>query len=137
MCESTCLVQKPKTCLYLMVSCWNLKGKLRNPFVNWKCIILMGHNIYFVNSINRHLEKTWHKFLGRGGLSEIKYVRSVSRSVLSASLWPTRLLCPWDFPDKNTGVGSHSLLKDSIPIQGLNQILYHLSHQGSSGEKHI
>ena len=25
-------------------------------------------------------------------------------------LQPTRVLCPWDFPGKNTGVGSHSLL---------------------------
>ena len=23
---------------------------------------------------------------------------------------PARLLCPWDFPGKNTGVGSHALL---------------------------
>ena len=26
-------------------------------------------------------------------------------------LWPTRLLCPWDSPGKNTWVGSHSLLQ--------------------------
>ena len=25
--------------------------------------------------------------------------------------WPTRLLCPWNSPCKNTGVGSHSLLQ--------------------------
>ena len=24
-----------------------------------------------------------------------------------ARLWPARLLCPWNFPGKNTGVGSH------------------------------
>ena len=28
-------------------------------------------------------------------------------------LWPTRLLCPWDFPGKNTGVGCHFLLQGS------------------------
>ena len=38
-----------------------------------------------------------------------------SRSVVSDSLWPhglqpTRLLCPWDFPGKSTGVGCHCLL---------------------------
>ena len=38
-----------------------------------------------------------------------------SRSVVSDSLrphglWPTRFLCPWDFPGKNTGVGCHFLL---------------------------
>ena len=25
-------------------------------------------------------------------------------------LWPTRLLCPWDSPGKNTGAGCHALL---------------------------
>ena len=50
---------------------------------------------------------------------------------------PTRLLCLWDFPGKNPGVGSHFLFQGIFPTQGLNpsllhcrQILYHLSHQG-------
>ena len=50
----------------------------------------------------------------------------------------TRLLCPWTYPGKNTGVGSCSLLQRIFPTQGLNQgllhcrqFLYHLSHQGS------
>ena len=39
-----------------------------------------------------------------------------SRSIVSNSLWPhglqpTRLLCPWDFPGKSTGVGCHCLLR--------------------------
>ena len=51
-----------------------------------------------------------------------------------------RLLCPWDSPGKNTGVGCHALLQQMFPIQGLNpgllncrQIPYCLSHQGSPG----
>ena len=51
---------------------------------------------------------------------------------------PARLLCPWDSPGKNTGMGCHSLLQGIFPTQGLNpglphcrQIPYHLSHQGS------
>ena len=35
-------------------------------------------------------------------------------------LYPTRLLCPWDFPDKNIGVGCHFLLQGSFSTQGLN-----------------
>ena len=53
-------------------------------------------------------------------------------------LQPARLLCPWDFPGKITGVGCHALLQGIFPTQGLNPglphcrwILYHLSHQGS------
>ena len=33
-------------------------------------------------------------------------------------LWPARLLCPWDSPDKNTGVGGHALLQGIFPTQG-------------------
>ena len=50
----------------------------------------------------------------------------------------TRLLCPWDSPDKNTRVGFHALLQGIFPTQGsklgflhCGQILYLLSHQGS------
>ena len=42
-----------------------------------------------------------------------------SRSVVSNSLWPHGLysirLCPWDFPGKNAGVGSHFLLQGNLP----------------------
>ena len=50
----------------------------------------------------------------------------------------TSLLCPWDSPGKNPGVGSHSLLQGIFPTQGSNLsllhcrwILYHLSHHES------
>ena len=49
-----------------------------------------------------------------------------------------RLLRPWDFPSKNTGVGCRFLLQEIFPTQRSNpglphcgQTLYHLSHQGS------
>ena len=33
---------------------------------------------------------------------------------------PAGFLCPWDFPDKNTGVGCHFLLHGIFPTQGSN-----------------
>ena len=33
---------------------------------------------------------------------------------------PTRFLCPWDFPGKNTGLGYHFLLQGIFLNQGLN-----------------
>ena len=49
-----------------------------------------------------------------------------------------RLLCPWDFPSKNTRGGCHFLLQGIFPTQGskpgllhCRQTLYPLSHQGS------
>ena len=32
---------------------------------------------------------------------------------------PTRLLCPWNFPGKNTGLGSHFLLQEIFPSPAL------------------
>ena len=51
-------------------------------------------------------------------------------------LQPTRLLSPWDFPGKNTGVDCHFLLQESFPTQGLNLSLLQvdslpLHHLGS------
>ena len=38
------------------------------------------------------------------------------------------LLCPWDSPGKNTGVGCHALLQGIFLIQGLNPSLLTLLH---------
>ena len=72
---------------------------------------------------------------------------SISCSVVSDSLrplglQPIRLLCLWNSPGMNTGVGFHSLLQGIFLTQGSNpdllhcrQILYHLRHQlGKSQE---
>ena len=53
----------------------------------------------------------------------------LSRSIVSDSLqprelWLTRLLCPWNFSGKNTGVGCHFLLQGIFLTQGLNPISY-------------
>ena len=46
---------------------------------------------------------------------------------------PTRLLCSWNFPVKNTGVGCHALLQGIFSTQGSNLCLLSLLHwQGFS-----
>ena len=40
-------------------------------------------------------------------------------------LQPTRFLCPWGFPGKNTGVGCHFFLQEIFPNQGSNSYLLH------------
>ena len=56
-------------------------------------------------------------------------------------LLPTRLLCPWDFPGKSTGVGCYFLFQRLFSIQGSNPRPWHwqadslpLSHQGNSAQ---
>ena len=80
---------------------------------------------------------------GKNKKQKSSSVVSESRSVMpdclrSHGLQPTRLLCPWDFPGKDTGVGCHFLLQGIFPTQGSNlgllpcrQILYWLSYKGS------
>ena len=43
-----------------------------------------------------------------------------SCSALCDPMQPSRLLCPWDSPGKNTGVGCHFLLQGIFPTQGSN-----------------
>ena len=61
---------------------------------------------------------------------------SVAKSYLTllwpCGLYPTKFLCPWDFPGKNTGMSSHFLHQGIFLTQGSNlhllqcrQILYH------------
>ena len=64
-------------------------------------------------------------------LSRVRLLRPLGRQ-------PARVLCPWDSPGKNTGVGCHFLLQGIFPNQELNpgllhcrKILYQLSYEGS------
>ena len=74
---------------------------------------------------------------------KVKEGSSVGHSVMSNSLQPNGLCsspgsCPWNSPDKNTGVGCHSFLQEIFLTQGsipglphCRQVLYRLSHLGS------
>ena len=51
-----------------------------------------------------------------------------SRSVVSDSSWPhglqpTRLLRPWDFPGKSTGVGCHCLLHSLLKFMSIESVM--------------
>ena len=71
---------------------------------------------------------------------------TVSRSIVSNSLQPhdlelTRLLCPWDSPGKNIGVGMPFSCSGDLAAQGLypallhcGKILYRLSYNKSNRE---
>ena len=58
------------------------------------------------------------------------WVHMLGHSVEPDSLWsqglqPTRLLCPWGFPGKNTGVSCHCLFQGIFLTQELNPHLLH------------
>ena len=69
---------------------------------------------------------------------KVKVLATQLCDTLCHPMEPARLLCSWNFPGKNTGVGCCSLLQGMFSTQGLDpgllhcrQVLYHLSHQGS------
>ena len=68
----------------------------------------------------------------------LKMLASQSCPLIVTPWKPARLLCPWNSPGRNTGVGCRFLLQGIFLTQGLNMdlmhcryILHHLSHQGS------
>ena len=73
-------------------------------------------------TLGRGRSDTWS--LGRGC-----FVCLVTKPCLTIlrpyGLEPTRLLCLWEFPGKNTGVGCHFLLQGIFHTHGLNPGLLH------------
>ena len=72
-------------------------------------------------------DKTTFKYICRNWPflpMNFKVKESIRRSVVSNSLqphglWPTRLLCPWDCPGKDIGVGCHFFLQGNLPELGI------------------
>ena len=113
-----------------------LKQKLQHVFFYFK------KNFQVINFVEPFLrivgsKSLWHFY--KNWLEAWRVGHSVAFDPLwPHGLYPTKFLCPWDSPGRNTGVSSHSLLQGIFPTQGLNsdllycrQILYLLSHQGS------
>ena len=86
------------------------------------------HTYYSKVSITYLWCYTGHKY------HVIYYVLCCALSLqLCPTLWalgpqPARLLCPWDVPGKNTGVGCHFLFQGIFPNQGWNLRVRHLLH---------
>ena len=58
-----------------------------------------------------------------GNLSEYVSHSVVPDSLQLHGLQPTRVVCPWNFPGKDTGVGGHFLLQVIFLAQGSNPVL--------------
>ena len=54
---------------------------------------------------------------------------AISDSEKPYGLKPARLLCPWDSPGQNTGVGCCAFLQGIFPARGLNLHLLCLLHR--------
>ena len=119
----------------LNVNIWYLQVALLF-WVNCVCTSMLSHVQLFVTLC--------HKGSSLHGIFQARILEWVAISFSrGSSLGPhvtKRLLCPWNFPGKNTGVGCHFLLQGIFPTEGSNlsllchlhcrQILYTLSYWG-------
>ena len=63
-------------------------------------------------------KQQWLKFMK-------KWKVKVSDSLQPHERYPIMLLCPWNFPGKNTEMGCHFLLQGILPTQGSNLDVLH------------
>ena len=96
---------------------------------SWKPHFQLSHTFSFKN----HLQ-----FYRMGCCSCYLVTKSCLTLFQHHGLQPTRLLCPWDFPGKNTGLGCHFLLPGIFQTQRSNPHFLcwqadslPLSHQGA------
>ena len=140
---------KSKSCIIMYVPCCTMLNRSFSRQEYWSGLpcpppedLFCGMNILHFICPFIKLLGIWVFFHLLGILNNI-VMNVLSPSIVSDSLQPpglqhTRLLCQWDSPCKNTGLGFHALLCGVFPTQGSNPglphcrwILYHLSHQRS------
>ena len=80
----------------------------------------LAHSCYHQNStastnitflLSKHLSSSWIRF------GDQNFLKAMSDFLRPDGLLPARLLCPWNLPSKNTGVGCHFLLQDLFLTQ--------------------
>ena len=99
---------------------WLLSFPLGEPRFIWFLLTSIISRMGGWLVLNEYKGKSKEKPLGKYFCHENE---SVNYSVMPSSLpphrlYPTRLLCPWNLPGKNTGVGCHFLLQAIFPTQG-------------------
>ena len=72
---------------------------------------LFALGLYHINSVNNHFIMELQRSVYLKAKNCCLFAKSWPTLLQAPGLWPARLLCPWDFPSKNTGVGCHSLLQ--------------------------
>ena len=79
----------------------------------WKAMFVLWrkpHPLFVTWWLPLHTENQhWHIYIVH--VCVCKVTSAVSNSVQPYGLQPARLLCPWDSPGKNTGVGCRALLR--------------------------
>ena len=94
-------------------------GHIKPPTLR---LITMKYNWKFSSLVTLTYLK--HSIVHMSACVHAKSLQS-SPTLQPYELLSIRLLCPWDPPGKNAGVGCHSLLQGVLPTQGFNPCLLH------------
>ena len=99
-------IQKTKIMASCPITSWEIDGKTGEKVSDF---IFGGSKITADGDCSHEIKR--RLLLGRKAMTNL--VKLLSRVRLFATTWtvPARLLHPWDFPGKNTGVGCHFLLQ--------------------------
>ena len=147
MCAYACLdththVCKPE-CAWPVCICMRVCVHVPTCVCQWACVCILSPSSSPSSSASVYLPPLKLITVPVGQTQINHQCVCVSCSV-TAWLQPARLLCPWNFPGKNTRVGCHALLQRIFPPQGSNpgllhcrQILYPLNHHGSPNHQWI
>ena len=98
---------------------------MRHPYITF--VVILGSSTLLQGTCEESLPIIWQVRNRQTGLPNQCVLRhtAMSNSLQLHGLKPTRLLCSWDFPGTNTGVGCYFLLQGIFPTQGLNPNLLH------------
>ena len=109
---------KKRCSISLVIRETRINSQMRYHFTPSKlAIILLTKKVMARIRKNLNLH-TWVRVCVLSHISCVRLLRLYG-------LQPTRLLCPWDSPDKNTGVGCHAFLQGIFLTQGSNLALLH------------
>ena len=118
---------KPKGAVAELLWVWNCLSVGRTTVHKlaiwwWTCLLKMAL------SLQLHFSFTASNLDPKAPMKTLLSMLVLCDSLWAHGLLPARLLHPWDFPGKNTGVGCHFLLQGIFLTQGSNTYLLHLLH---------
>ena len=99
------------------------QGDLPDPRIKPTSPALAGR--FFTTELSGYL--TMHRKVPK---TRLCVCSAVSDSLQPHGLWPARILCPWDFPSKNTRADCHFLLQQNKVIWPKMSIVLRLKNLG-------
>ena len=107
---------------HIFTSCFCLNKSVGILMATVMYLLTLGACFCFVGLITNIYIRQKRKMSFRKGTF---FLQLLFCCCLVAESRPTRLLCPWDFPGRNIGVGCHFLLQGTFPTQGSNPGVWH------------